>query len=68
MSADEPVWQAAFYNFNVCSTKRLREKLNETHNNPVAKGRGAQASDWPWSSAGQYHGCRPVAVPVSRLD
>jgi hypothetical protein len=63
-----PVWQAGFYDINIYSPKRLREKLKYMHNNPVAKGLVAEASDWPWSSAGHYHDCRPVAVPVSCLD
>jgi putative transposase len=51
INADEPVWQAGFYDFNVYSPKKLREKLEYMHNNPVAKGLVAEASDWPWSSA-----------------
>ena len=68
INADEPVWQAGFYDFNVYSPKKLREKLEYMHNNPVAKGLVAEASDWPWSSARYYEHRRPVAVPVSWLD
>ncbi len=67
ISADEPAWQAGFYDFNIHSVKKLREKLQYMHN-PVAKGLVAKASGWPWSSARHYEYQRPVGVPVSWLD
>jgi hypothetical protein len=60
MSADEPVWQAGFYDFNLYGPKKLREKLESMHNNPVAKKLVAEASDWPRSSARHYHDRRPL--------
>jgi putative transposase len=68
INADDPVWQAGFYDFNIYSSKKLREKLEYMHRNPVVKGLVAEASDWPWSSARYYELRRPVPVPVSWLD
>jgi putative transposase len=68
INVDEPVWQAGFYDFNIYSEKKLREKLEYMHNNPVTKGLVTHPSDWPWSSARYYADRRPVAVPLSWFD
>ena len=65
---DEPVWQAGFYDSNIYSSKKLRQKLEYMHNNPVAKGLVARATDWPWSSARHYADRRSVGVPICWLD
>jgi hypothetical protein len=39
---------------NVWSEKKIQEKLNYMHNNPVKRGLVAQPGDWPWSSW-RYH-------------
>ena len=65
---DEPVWQAGFYDFNIYSPRKLREKLNYMHQNPVARGLVARATDWAWSSARYYELGRSVGVPVGWLD
>jgi putative transposase len=44
------LWQRRFYPFNVFSEKKLQEKLNYMHNNPVKRGLVASPGDWPWSS------------------
>jgi putative transposase len=68
INPDDPVWQAGFYDFNIYSSKKLREKLEYMHQNPVAKGLAVQASDWPWSSARHYESRRSVGVPISWID
>ena len=65
---DDPVWQAGFYDFNIYGAKKLWQKLNYMHQNPVEEGLVARASDWPWSSARHYEENRSVGVPVGWLD
>jgi len=43
-------WQRRFYDFNVWSAKKLREKLDYMHANPVPRKLVAHPKDWPWSS------------------
>ena len=50
----EHFWQRRFYDFNVYSEKKLREKLDYMHTNPVARKLVAHPRDWPWSSWSFY--------------
>jgi REP element-mobilizing transposase RayT len=43
-------WQARFYDFNVYSRGKKREKLNYMHANPVKPGLVNHPRDWAWSS------------------
>ena len=43
-------WQARFYDFNVYTEKKLTEKLQYMHENPVKRGLVTHPKDWPWSS------------------
>ncbi len=43
-------WQRRYYDFNVYSEKKLREKLDYTHENPVKRRLVSHPRDWPWSS------------------
>jgi len=55
----EPVrafWQARFYDFNVYSTGKKKEKLHYMHANPVVRGLVKHPRDWAWSSWGFYFG------------
>ena len=53
--ADLPkFWQSRFYDFNVCSHKKKKEKLEYMHANPVVRGLVKHAKDWPWSSFSFY--------------
>jgi putative transposase len=47
-------WQRRFYDFNVWSAKKVFEKLEYMHENPVKRGLVRQAKDWPWSSWSHY--------------
>ncbi|HEX5412820.1 MAG TPA: hypothetical protein VFZ27_13300 [Terriglobia bacterium] len=44
------VWQRRGYDFNVWSSKKINEKLDYMHNNPVARKLVERPGDWPWSS------------------
>jgi putative transposase len=47
-------WQRRFYDFNVWSAKKLREKLQYMHSNPVKRKLVSHPKDWPWSSWSHY--------------
>jgi REP-associated tyrosine transposase len=49
-------WQRRFYDFNVWSKKKLKEKLDYMHANPVQRGLVKHPKDWPWSSWASYFG------------
>jgi len=56
---DGPVWQAGYYSFNIYSARKMKEKLEYMHANPVRAGLVARPADWRFSSAAYY---------VSRVD
>jgi putative transposase len=47
-------WQRRFYDFNVWSEKKLKEKLEYMHANPVQRKLVQHPRDWPWSSWAHY--------------
>lgn len=49
-------WQRRFYDFNVWGEKKLRQKLEYMHRNPVDRGLVKHPKDWPWSSWNFYEG------------
>ena len=68
-------WQRRFYDFNVWSHKKRREKLEYMHSNPVKRGLVRRPQDWPWSSYAFYAGEDPTlrkakggAPPLLRID
>jgi putative transposase len=42
-------WRRRYYDFNVYSEKRFREKLDYMHMNPVKRGLVNHSHDWLWS-------------------
>jgi putative transposase len=57
-STDAPAlarfWQRRFFDFNVWSAKKVREKLRYMHRNPVKRGLVASPELWAWSSFSFY--------------
>ena len=53
---DEPngFWQRRFHDFNVYSEKKVKEKLEYMHRNPVKRRLVQHPKDWPWSSWSFY--------------
>ena len=43
-------WQRRYYDFNVYTEKKLREKLDYMHMNPVREKLVQHPRGWPWSS------------------
>jgi len=53
--AHHRVWQRRFYDSNVWSDRKIREKLDYMHNNPVERRLVEKPGDWPWSSWRFYY-------------
>ncbi|HEY1986197.1 MAG TPA: transposase [Terracidiphilus sp.] len=51
---ERPFWQARYYDFNVFSVAKQKEKLRYMHRNPVVRGLVAKPEDWAWSSFRHY--------------
>ena len=60
-------WQRRFYDFNVWSARKLGEKLNYMHHNPVQRGLVHHPRDWPWSSYRFYSGGGAVLLAMDRV-
>jgi putative transposase len=50
----EAFWQRRYYDFNVWSEEKVREKLRYMHRNPVKRGLVLKPEDWRWSSFRHY--------------
>ena len=67
------IWQTGFYDFNVFSPKKLHQKLNYIHYNPVKAGLCAEVEEYPFSSAWYYEGLKKpnglneIICPVDEL-
>jgi putative transposase len=61
-------WQAGFYDFNVYSRKKKREKLEYMHANPVTRGLVQHPKDWPWSSFSFYGNGETGLVAIDPVD
>jgi putative transposase len=47
-------WQRRFYDFNVWSARKVKEKLEYMHANPVNRKLVVHPKDWLWSSWSHY--------------
>ena len=57
------LWQRRYYDFNVYSRRKLREKLDYMHANPVTEKLVKHPKDWPWSSWSAYVG-KPALLSI----
>src|SRR5438105_2746915 len=57
-------WHARFYDFNVYSAKKKKEKLEYMHANPVKRGLVEHPGAWVWSSFSFYLGRGTGLVPI----
>jgi REP-associated tyrosine transposase len=61
-------WQPRFYDFNVYSAKKIREKLEYMHANPVKRGLVENPAEWVWSSYLDYEKGQKGLVPIDFTD
>jgi putative transposase len=57
-------WQTRFYDFNVYSAKKQKEKLDYMHFNPVMRGLVKSPEEWRWSSFLFYATGKEGLVPI----
>ena len=57
--------QRRFHDFNVWSRRKVTEKLNYMHLNPVQRKLVKDPKDWPWSSYAAYAG---KGISLVRID
>ncbi len=60
-------WQRRFYDFNVWSEKKLREKLEYMYANPVQRKLVGHPKDWPWSSWANYAGKGEARIRIDSV-
>jgi len=65
---EDHFWQRRFYDFNVYSGRKITEKLNYMHLNPLKRNLVAHLGDWPWSSWSHYSNNGPALIPIDRWD
>ena len=66
--ADAPAfWQRRFYDFNVWSSRKLKEKLDYMHRNPVQRKLVRDPRDWPWSSWSYYENGEHGLIRIDTL-
>ena len=57
-------WTPKYYGLAIASEKKIVEKLDYMHLNPVRAGFVDLATQWPWSSAAWYASQQDVGVPI----
>lgn len=57
-------WEPRFYDFNVHSAYKRREKLNYMHMNPIKRGLVRNPRFWPWSSFLNYENNAPGLISI----
>lgn len=57
-------WQLRFYDFNVYSRYKLKQKLEYMHGNPVERGLVKHPGEWGWSSFRFYAKGEPGLVKI----
>jgi len=64
----ERFWQPRFYDFNVWSAKKRKEKLEYMHRNPTTRKLVEHPKDWPWSSWSFYAGDEVGVLPIDPVE
>jgi putative transposase len=62
------IWIHRKYSFTIKTRKKLDEKLEYMHMNPVKAGFVEKMTDWQWSSARYYELDKDVGLPISWID
>jgi len=64
----EHFWNARYYDFPVTTERKLRQKLDYIHWNPVKAELVKRTIDYRWSSARWYAQRRSVGVPITWIE
>jgi putative transposase len=57
-------WQPRYYDFNVFTTRKFKEKIQYIHRNPVTRGLVSKPEDYRWSSFNHYATGDPCAIEI----
>jgi putative transposase len=68
LTQDRRFWQRRFYDFNVWSHAKKKEKLHYMHANPVRERLVQHPRDWPWSSFSFYANDEPGLIRIDPVD
>jgi putative transposase len=66
--AEPHFWQRRFYDFNVWTGRKLTEKLEYMHMNPVKRNLVSHPRDWPWSSWAYYATGKKELIGIDRWN
>ena len=61
------IWMKDFYDFNIYSEKKLKQKLDYIHFNPVRANLCKESSEWKWSSYRNYYLNDDSVIEVNKL-
>jgi putative transposase len=64
---EKPMWQPKYYDFNIFSEAKAREKLTYMHLNPVKSGLIDRPENWRFGSARYYLMGKPIGVPITKI-
>ena len=67
IAAQDPMWQAKYYCFNIFTQKKANEKLFYMHHNPVKAGLVDRPENWRFGSARCYLLNKSVGVPIEKI-
>ncbi|MGC2672709.1 MAG: transposase, partial [Candidatus Acidiferrum sp.] len=68
MTEDRRFWQRRFYDFNVWSDAKRKEKLHYMHSNPVTERLVKHPKEWPWSSFSSYANDEAGLIGIDPVD
>ena len=68
LTQDRRFWQRRFYDFNVWSHAKKKEKLHYMHANPVKEHLVWYPQDWPWSGFSFYANDEPGLIRIDAVD
>ncbi len=60
----EHFWQPRYYDFNVFTTRKFKEKIQYIHRNPVTRGLVSKPEDYRWSSFNHYATGEPSPIEI----
>ena len=57
-------WQPRYYDFNVFTTRKFKEKIQYIHRNPVTRRLVSKPEDYRWSSFNHYATGQPSPIEI----
>ncbi len=64
---EHPFWLPRYYDFNIHSEEKRKEKLRYLHRNPVTRGLVERPEQWRWSSFRHHQTGEPGVVEIESI-